>query len=447
MSLRDLFVFSVVALSIPFGFRVPFAGLMTFTWLAYMRAQDLCWGFARTMRFSYFVAAVMLFGWLAHGTRPFTRWDIRTRLMVALAFVIAISLLGAKYDNAYVIQRYLEYVKIIIISLFTVGQIDSRKRLRLMLWTIALSLGFFGFKGGLHGVLSFGAEIHRGPGGMLEDNNDFALALTMNIPLLMYLGFLEENRWVRRFCVLSVFLSVVTILLTHSRGGFLAMSAVMAVFVWRSKNRAMGFGLAALGVIAFFLLTPQHVLDRLSTIETYQQDSSAHARLTAWTVASRMIMAHPVLGVGMRNFRANWAEFSVGLVAPGAKFAFVAHNSYLQIWAESGSIAFFLFLTILGSCFYTLRKLRIRALQTDGADWIFHYTRMFEASLVGFVVGATFLNRGHFDLFYHIVAIISAFQMIAWRWLGQPAHEREGAELLDERRLPRAHGQRQAFVE
>ena len=52
MSLRDLFVFSVVALSIPIGFRVPFAGLMTFSWLAYMRAQDLCWGFARTMRFS-----------------------------------------------------------------------------------------------------------------------------------------------------------------------------------------------------------------------------------------------------------------------------------------------------------------------------------------------------------------------------------------------------------
>ena len=35
--------------------------------------------------------------------------------------------------------------------------------------------------------------------------------------------------------------------------------------------------------------------------------------------------------------------------------------------------------------------------------------------MVAFVVGSTFLNRAQFDLFYHFVAIILAFERIAMR--------------------------------
>jgi hypothetical protein len=42
---------------------------------------------------------------------------------------------------------------------------------------------------------------------------------------------------------------------------------------------------------------------------------------------------------------------------------------------------------------------------------------MFEASGVGFLVGGTFLNRGHFDLIYHLLAAVTALSFLARREL------------------------------
>src|SRR5262245_54120453 len=235
--MRDLLVFAIVLLSLPLSFRRPFLGLIVFSWLAYMRPQDLCWGFARDMRMSFYVGMAMIAGWWAHerGQRPFARWDLRTRLLLVLVVLVTLSYAQAHFITEYSNRYYLEFLKIIVVALFTTGQIDSRARMRWLCWTIALCLAFYGVKGGLFGVLSGGASILRGPGGMLEDNNDFALALVMNVPLLWYLG--DSDRalpFVRLLTRIGILLTVVTIALTHSRGGFLALVGTALWIAWRS---------------------------------------------------------------------------------------------------------------------------------------------------------------------------------------------------------------------
>ena len=347
--MRDLLVTLAVFGSIPACFRNPFIGLLVFTWLAYMRAQDLCWGFARTMRFSYIVGIVMIVGFLANERiRPFFRKDFRTFTMIALVILVGLSMVFGFRQDAFVWERYLEFDKIILIALITTGLTDSKRRLEILTWTIALSLGFFGFKGGLFGLLRGGAPILQGPGGMMEDNNDFALALTMGIPLLFYLGLMQKRKWLRIGLHSMVVLTVITILLTHSRGGFLAMGAVLVTLAWRSRHRWKAFGLGLLVVPLFFLLTPRHVLERIASIERYQQDSSAMGRLQAWKAALRMVLIHPILGVGMRSFQEAWeASPQVwGESGPPPQGGRVAHNSYLQIWSESGTPAFLCFLAL-----------------------------------------------------------------------------------------------------
>lgn len=189
-SFRDLLVFAIVMLSLPASFKRPFVGLLVFSWLAYMRPQDLCWSFARDMRMSFYVAMAMIAGWWANerGRRAFATWDVRTWLMVLLGALVLLSYAQARDQAEYVTRYLFEFLKIIVIALFTSGQIDSRERFRNMVAMIAVCLAFFGVKGGVFGVLTGGATILRGPGGMLEDNNDFALALVMNVPLLWYMG-------------------------------------------------------------------------------------------------------------------------------------------------------------------------------------------------------------------------------------------------------------------
>ena len=92
--MRDLFVFAVVMSILPVAFRRPFIGLLLFSWLAYMRPQDLCWGFARSMRFSFLAGLTMIVGFIANerGVRKFWRPDVRTRLMLALLVLVTVGL-------------------------------------------------------------------------------------------------------------------------------------------------------------------------------------------------------------------------------------------------------------------------------------------------------------------------------------------------------------------
>jgi hypothetical protein len=48
---------------------------------------------------------------------------------------------------------------------------------------------------------------------------------------------------------------------------------------------------------------------------------------------------------------------------------------------------------------------------------------MFEAVTTCFLVGSTFLNRGHFDLIYHFISIVGATVIIAKRELANPPAE------------------------
>jgi probable O-glycosylation ligase (exosortase A-associated) len=410
---RDFIVLLAVLALLPTSFRRPYIGLLLFSWLAYMRPQDLCWGFARTMRLSFLVGITMIAGWWAHerGRRRFTQWDGRAIMMLVLTLLVSLSYGFAEYHTPLFDRYFTEYLKIILVALFTIGQVDTRERFRWLAWTIALSLGFYGFKGGVFGILSGGSQILRGPGGMLEDNNDFALALVMNVPLLYYMGLSERaTRFVRTGSLVVVFFTAIAVVLTHSRGAFLALSCTALWISWRSGKLFRAALALCVIAVSFLAWAPQSVLSRLGTIGT--EEGSAQARLTAWGVALRMIEDNPVLGVGMRNFQPRYLEYAE--VKPDARVTtYVSHNSYLQIWAESGTIAFAVYLCLLASVFVTCRRVYLMGMLRPDMAYARDYARMLEATTIGFAVGAFFLNRGHFDLIYHWFALVSALGLIA----------------------------------
>jgi hypothetical protein len=56
------------------------------------------------------------------------------------------------------------------------------------------------------------------------------------------------------------------------------------------------------------------------------------------------------------------------------------------------------------------------------------YARMMEATTVGFMIGAVFLNRGHFDLVYHWIALVTSLSaIVGYHWLRQPEAQQQGA--------------------
>ncbi len=418
--MRDLIVTFFILFSLPVCFRRPFIGLLMFTLLAYMRVQDLTWGFARFERWSYYVALVTMAGFvMGKGERKFMLPDIRNWLMVTLVVLVGASILAGQYLRPRDLETFIEYGKIIGVALFTTGVVKNRSYLRILLWVIALSFGFYGVKNGLAFLVSGGSlVIIQGPGGMLSDNNDFALALVMGIPLLLYLGLAETRPILRRTTLAMIPLMVLTIVATHSRGAFLALGVTSVLIVWRSRNRVAGFSMLFLILIAGVIALPKSYKERIATIGSYEEDSSARGRLEAWKVAGRMIAANPLLGVGYAKFQQNYKNYDPNAALPSTGQEHevgtrVAHNSYFQIWAEVGTPAFLIYLSLMVLSFIDLSRVRREALRKYHSSWILSYTTMLEASMLAFVVGSFFLNRAQFDLFYHFVAIVIVFGRVA----------------------------------
>lgn len=424
--MRDVLVTLILLAVMPTCFRKPFVGLLIFSLLAYMRLQDLTWGFARTIRWSFYIAVITFSGFfVSHRERKFMVNDLRTTIMMILVVLVGLSILKNRGPDPDDLPGFVEFTKIVVIALFTTGMVSSRERLRMLLWVIAISFAFFGFKSGVVGILTGGStQILQGPGGMLKDNNDFALALSMGIPMMVMLGRSERRDVMRKALLVCVPLTMITIALTHSRGGFLAMAVGIFVLIARSRNKIAGFAMVALVGLGGVLLAPKDIVERIQSIGEYEEDSSAQARFAAWRTAGVMIRANPVFGVGFGHFQDNYNRYDPARTDAELDLhkSHVAHNSYLQIWAECGTPTFLLYLSLILLSFLDLWAVRGMAKTRFHSSWILNYTTMFEASLTTFMLGSVFLNRAHFDLFYHWVAIILAFTTIARRHMNDPTY-------------------------
>jgi probable O-glycosylation ligase (exosortase A-associated) len=241
---------------------------------------------------------------------------------------------------------------------------------------------------------------------MMLDNNDLCLAMAMNIPLLFFLGKQTPRRWLRRVCWIAVGLTCVTVVCTVSRGGFLTTCLIGLLIFNKVKRSIIPWIVAgALAVVVPFVL-PEDVKERLATLKDPEEESSAAGRLYAWHVGMRMVIANPFFGVGFEGFISNFRRFDpIRSRATGVKSIRVAHNTYVQVWAELGTFALICFFGMLISALMTLRRTRRQVLARGGPRWILDYANMIEVSLVGFMFGANFLNRAHFDLMYHLIAL------------------------------------------
>lgn len=409
--MRDLVVFAIFVFILPSCFLRPWVGVCAFTFLAYNRTQDLTWGFARGLPISQFIAIAMIFGWLFVELRPIPFNRKRVLAMTGLLLVVTGSMLVNKFSWSLQGNRYTDLVKVVVVSLVTGALLVNRDRLRQIIAVMSIGLGFYGLKNGL--LFFLGSRSITGPGGMLKDNNDFALAMVMNMPLLYYLASdmkgLPYGKHIFRFMRAAAFLTPVTIISTSSRGAFLSLSVGALLVAWKTKWKVPAIAtLFVLGLIGL-AVAPQEYKDRISSIfkSAEEQDESVQGRFTSWKVAGNIIKAKPLTGIGFNRMVKEYNNYTKGIKneqGTEEHFARVTHNSYLQIWAESGTIAYGLFMFMIVGSILAMEGTRRKA-KRNGQEWAVRYADAIQVSMTSFMIGATFLNRAHFDFLYQLVIV------------------------------------------
>lgn len=406
--MRDLLLTAIVLGAIPFALRNPFYGLLLWVWLGIMNPHRLAYGFAYDQSWSLLAAAVFFFGILLNVKKlyPFPKNAV-TATMILFILWIGVSPFFS-FHPEYEFSLWSRAFKIQMMVLIGFLVVRERHHLNLLTTFLALSIGFYGIKGGIFTIASGGSFRVWGPeGSFIEDNNSLALAVIMVIPLFRYIQLEYDNKWIKRGCIAAMLLCVASALGSQSRGALLAIIG-MVFFLWaKSPGKAKLGLLLLLATPALILMMPESWFERMGTISNYQEDASATGRINAWWTAWNVAVDRFPIGAGFFMYEPD--VFS--RYAPNPLAIHAAHSIYFQVLGEHGFIGLALFFTI-----FTLAWRRgSRVIKSAKSDltlaWAGNLAGMCQVALVGYAAGGAFLSLTYFDLPYYIVLILVVLEV------------------------------------
>jgi O-antigen ligase len=200
-----------------------------------------------------------------------------------------------------------------------------------------------------------------------QDPNDVARFLDLGLPLAALL-LNSETQWPAQLLAAGYLpLGLVAVVLTASRGGFLAALLALAgciVLLIRSHARIVLAGIFSLPVLAagLWFAVPHETFERLATIPGQLAAGDLNQRSNIWSAGWHAFIRAPILGTGAGSF----------VSAAGVSPIDTAHNTVLNILVGGGLCALFLAIAILAlaarSVLQTHGPLRI-ALATTLLVW------------------------------------------------------------------------------
>lgn len=227
------------------------------------------------------------------------------------------------------------------------------------------------------GVFAIGHEFQFGPwhfeidgyrvGGTMPHNTSASFMELLLAPSLgIAIGALQP--WRSRLATIAFLAGGVALVLTFSRGGWLAGIAsvgLFSAFAWRRGwlslrlPMILGIGLC-LAAAPFFGAIYETVSGK--------DRSPADDRFALMRLAQHVISDHPISGVGSNNFAVVMMDYVRHPEFTDA-WVHVVHNKYLLVWAENGTIGLIAFLGFLAStilCGYRCWRSNDRLLASIG---------------------------------------------------------------------------------
>ncbi|MFV0476230.1 MAG: putative O-glycosylation ligase, exosortase A system-associated [Parahaliea sp.] len=400
MGLRDIIITAMVFATLPLIVWRPYIGILSWSWLSYMNPHRLTYGFAYDLPFAQIVAVTLLVSMLFSSEKK--RFPINSITLGWLMFIlwICITTAFAVYPDSAMIQ-FNKVIKIQIVALLTLVLINNRERLNQLIIVIVASIGFYSVKGGIFTLMTAGAfRVWGPPDSFIEENNSLAVAVLMIVPLMAYLYQLyKSRRWVRWLISASIVLSLASVLGSQSRGALVSIIAVTGFFWLKSKSKLFTAPLILIAAIGLYSFMPDSWHGRMSTIENYEEDTSAMQRINSWEFSINVANASPI-GAGFSC----WTASMFARYAPRPEWVYVAHSIYFAPLAEHGWPGLFMFLLVIFLCW---RKLSQLVANRDGlvSDSDVLLAKMLQVSFVAYMSGGAFLSLTYFDLPWHMVAM------------------------------------------
>jgi probable O-glycosylation ligase (exosortase A-associated) len=400
--MRDIALALFILGTIPFILTRPYIGLLVWSWLGYMNPHRLTWGFAYSFPWVMLIAIVTLVSLLVSKEKKAVRLT-PTVVFLFLFFVWTTVTTFFAVQPASAWQEWEEFGKVFIMVLVTLMLVKDRQRMHWLIWAIAVSIGFWGLKGGVFTVLHGGNyHVYGPPRSFFSNNNDTALVLCMVLPLMRYLQLQTARKYVRRGLGLAMLLTGIAVLGTYSRGGLITLAVVSTALFLKSRGRiAVALVFLALLITAYQFM-PAQWMERMDTLQNASSVETAQTRMQSWEFAANVAIHHPAMGGGFNVYQnpEAWVQY-----APEGAVRRAVHSIYFRVLGEHGFPGLVLFLALL---FFSWRNCgRVRRITRGSPQdkWAFDLASMLQVSLLAYMVGGAGDTSSYFDSAYQMMAV------------------------------------------
>ena len=231
----------------------------------------------------------------------------------------------------------------------------------------------------------------------ITNPNELASMLVAALALSFGLAAALKDRPLPRLGALGAAgVCIVGIFLTGSRGGLVSLAIALLAFLvvggrWRGRVVVVATVVILAGIGFFNYFASAEIRSHVSSV------GSGTGRLDLWTVAWRMVEQEPLHGVGAGNFPVSSVHY---LLQPGAieradyivGVPKVAHNTYLELWAELGVVGLGFFLCVVVFCLYSALK-AASSFARQGDARLEVLARALFVAMVGLLAGDFFGSR------------------------------------------------------
>ena len=340
-------------------------------------------------------------------------WCKEFTLLTCFMLLIIIGIVFA--SNRPIAIEYFKgiYWKIILMTFAIAVLVRSPQQLSFTLKIITIAgvlVGIVAIQNKLGGIgLVEGTRVTIGRefGSMLGDPNDLALVLLFPTSFAVGLLVTHQLPWHQRMLgLVAIPILFWAVIATQSRGGLLGMIAVFGIYgLQRIKSKALLFSIAIMAGSVLFIVAG--ISDRSSGgAAEAGVDESAMGRLYAWEAAFKMAMTHPLTGVGLDNFFANYFYYSPHW--DGLNHA--VHSTWFGVLAETGFLGLIVFISLIAVLIKNANKTlqAIKPVQDIIDPAIYTCAQAVFAGLIGIIVSGTFLTQGFNWPIYILAALVVA---------------------------------------
>lgn len=445
--MRDLMFLGAMVFFVPLALRNAYVAFLLWGWTGVLLPNYYLFGFMQSARFNLIFALIAIGLFFFGRLQDKGAW-VKSRtgvLMIALLIHATLSMILAKPDNPLNFVVYFDFLKAIVFCLLMPFFLSNRLRIHVFLIVLAIGLGFHGTVEGLKVIASGGAHHVRGLGGMMSDNNHWAVAMVMSLPLQLYLYQQSANRLAKLgfFAVLAV--TIISILGSHSRGAFVGMSMVGLWVIMVSRRKFLSLAIVLFAAAAIYNFAPESWFGRIQTIETAETDSSFLGRVAAWKISAAAAIQNPLFGVGFHGIQNQsiWQgvmDTAVALpydVGDLINYHRAAHSIYFEVLGDLGMLGFVIFVTLLVNGLYTRSEIKALAREIGpSAIWARELGDLLAVGLVAYMVAGAGVSLGYFETMY---AFLMMMEIVKQQLLAQsrnpPLHEAPSQKIVTEAML------------